>query len=156
MKNQKDFTNNAGFTFIETLIGLAIILIVATIFASSLSVFKESGQLDESQSRTIGMLRDARNRTLASEANSSYGVHFEATKIATFRGSAYNPSDSLNEYYILPSLITISNISLVGGSDVLFQRLSGTTTNSGNVTIQSKNNASRTRTITIYRTGNTK
>ncbi len=145
---------NSGFTFIETLISIAIIVVVAVIFSSALSLFKESGQLDESQSAIMGFLRDARARTLSSENNTNYGVHFETTQTVLFRGSSYNSLNSTNETYVFPSLVKISAISLVGGSDVVFQRLSGTTTNSGTVTLQSQNNTSRTRTITIYATGN--
>ncbi len=145
-----------GFTFLEMLIGVAIIGVVATIFASSLSLFKESSQLDESQVALVGLVRDARGRTIASENNASYGVHFEQTQAVLFQGVSYNSLSVSNEPYILPSFVQISAISLAGGSDVLFQRLSGTTTNSGTVTLQSKNNVSRTRIITIYTIGNVK
>lgn len=144
-----------GFTLLETIMGLFIIVVIMTMFLGAFSSFRESNDLQTAHSTIIGTLKDARGRALASENNNTYGVHFEASKAVLFRGSAYNSSDASNEPYILPPTAKISTISLTGGAvDTIFSRLGGTTTASGSVTISSKNTSARIKTITITTTGN--
>ena len=142
-----------GFTIIESLIGIAIIAIVATMFVSVFGIFRQSSDLTEAHSTIIGILQDARSRTLASESNSIYGVHFEQTQTVLFRGGTYDSSATSNEPYRLPTTVTISAISLGGPSDVVFTRLIGTTTASGTITLQSIADSTATRTVTIFSTG---
>ena len=142
-------------TLIELLASIFIIAILATIFMSAFSTFRENSQLSEAHSAIIGVLKDARSRTLSSQNKSNYGVHFEAAKAVLFKGNIYNSADASNEPYFLPSSVQISAINLTGGAaDTVFTRLLGTTTASGTVTISSKRDVGSTRVITILGTGN--
>lgn len=142
-----------GFTFIEFIISIAIIAIVAVLVVSGFSSFRESVHLNETQAGILGILRDARTRTLSSEKNTVYGVHFESTKAVLFLGNSYNPNSSSNEQYLLPFGARISLISLGGPVDVVFSRLSGSASASGAITIESTANPSKTKTITIISSG---
>ena len=142
-------------TLIELLASIFIIAILATIFMSAFSTFRENSQLSEAHSAIIGVLKDARSRTLSSQNKSNYGVHFEAAKAVLFKGNIYNSADASNEPYFLPSSVQISAINLTGGAaDTVFTRLLGTTTASGTVTISSKRDVGSTSVITILGTGN--
>ena len=142
-------------TLIELLASIFIIAILATIFMSAFSTFRENSQLSEAHSAIIGVLKDARSRTLSSQNKSNYGVHFEAAKAVLFKGNIYNSADASNEPYFLPSSVQISAINLTGGAaDTVFTRLLGTTTASGTVTISSKRAGGSTSVITILSTGN--
>ena len=142
-------------TLIELLVSIFIIAVVAAIFISAFSTFRENSQLSEAHSAIIGMIKDARSRTLSSRGNSAYGVHFETAKTVLFKGDIYNPADASNEPYFLPTSVQISTINLTGGAvDTVFTRLLGTTTASGTVTISSKRDVGSTRVITILCTGN--
>lgn len=144
-----------GFTLLEILISVAILAIVATMFVGVFGGWRASGDLEDARSNIIGMLKDARSKTLASESNAAYGVHFETLKTVLFKGAVYNALDPANKNYILPSSAEISNINLTGGAvDTVFTRLLGTTTASGTITIESKRDQN-TRVITIFATGNT-
>ena len=144
----------SGVTLLEILISVAIIAIVATMLVGVFSAWRASGDLENARSNIIGILKDARSRTLASESNTTYGVHFETEKAALFKGNVYNSSDPANENYNLPGSIKINDISLTGGAvDTVFTRLLGTTTASGTITLESKRNQN-TRLITIFATGN--
>lgn len=146
-----------GFTLLEVLVSMAIIVLVTTMIDSVMSSFGESNKLTEAQSGIIGLLRDARSRTLASEANSNFGVHFENTKAVLFQGDVYDQAASSNEGYILPSSIEINSFVLTGGSsEVIFTRLYGTTTASGTVNLRSMRNNSLTRTVTVNSSGGIK
>ncbi len=143
-----------GITLVEALVALAIVAVAAALIGSVMSSFGESNKLTEADSGIIGLLRDARSRTLASEANSNYGVHFENTRAVLFQGDIYNQASPSNEAYELPSSIEIYNIALTGGvSDLVFTRLYGTTTASGTVHLRSRNDPSKTKTISVYSTG---
>ena len=144
-----------GITLIELLVSISIIAVIATIFISAFSTFRENSQLSEAQSAIIGLLKDARSRTLSSQNKSNYGIHFETAKAVLFKGNAYNPADTSNEPYFLPTSVQISAINLTGGAvDTVFTRLLGTTTASGTVTISSKRTGGSFRVITILGTGN--
>lgn len=142
-----------GLTLIEILVSLSVILIVAGLLISALASFRENNLLTEAQSNIIGMLRDARSRTLGSVGNSAYGIHFEAAKAVLFKGESYDALDPANEAYNLPSILQVSDVSLGGLSDVVFSRLTGVASSFGTVTIESKGDSQKTRVITILSTG---
>ena len=143
-----------GVTLIELLVSIFIIAVVATIFMSAFSTFRENSQLTEAHSAIIGILKDARSIATSSQGKTTYGVHFETAKAVLFKGSTYSASDASNESYVLPAPVEISAISLTGGAaDTIFSILGGTTTASGTVTLRSKKNTSKTRVITIFSTG---
>lgn len=144
-----------GVTLIELLVSIFIIAVIATIFMSVFSTFRENSQLTEAHSAIVGVLKDARSRTLSSQNKSDYGVHFETAKAVLFKGNIYNSADASNEPYFLPTSVQIGPINLTGGAvDTVFTRLLGTTTASGTVTISSKRSGGPTRAITILSTGN--
>ncbi len=144
-------------TLIELLVSFLIIAVIATIFMSAFSTFRENSQLSEAHSAIISMLKDARGRTLSSQNKSNYGVHFETAKAVLFKSNVYNSADAANEPYFLPTAVKIGAITLTGGAvDTVFTRLLGTTTASGTVTISSKRSGGSTRAITILSTGNAK
>ncbi len=146
-----------GFTLLEILLGIGIILLVVVLLSSSLSNFRENNLLTEADATILGLLRDARPRTLASSGNTTYGVHFEETKAVLFKGASYNAADSSNEIYLLPGILNISLINLGGGLvEVIFQRLSGGASSFGTITIISRGDSSKNRVVTILATGSIK
>ena len=143
-----------GFTLLEMILVLAVIAVVSGILLGAFASFREASQLTETHSSIIGILKDARSRTLASKGNSNHGVHFEEIKTVLFKGSTYSSSDPSNEIYLLPAGIKISSINLTGGAaDTVFTRLLGTTTASGKITITSKRDSGQSKTIDILSTG---
>jgi hypothetical protein len=70
-----------------------------------------------------------------------------------FEGNSYDSSDTNNRVTDLNSAVTISNITLSsGGSDVVFQRLTGESTVSGSVVLTLVGTTT-SRTISIQATG---
>lgn len=139
---------------LEVLIVIGIITIVAGIVTGSFSVFKRNNDIKFVVEQSIGILKDARAKTLSSEGDSQYGVHFESSQVVLFTGPAYNPSDASNITYTLPATVLISNTALAGGGvEVVFKRLTGETAQPGSVTFQLVADAARLETITIQSTG---
>lgn len=150
MYKQKTF----GFSLLELLVVLAIISIVAAIVTTAFSTYRSNNDLKFAAERGVSMLREARAKSLSSENDMQYGVHFETAQIVLFAGSTYNASDPNNVVYAFPSTIQIFPITLTGGAvDVIFKRLTGETSQDGTVTMSLTADTSRTKTINIERTG---
>ena len=142
-----------GFTAGELIVSLAIMFVVAGIVMSAFINFRKTQSLSIDTETVIEVLRQARNQTLSSKNSTVYGVHLTAPKITLFTGATYSSGASTNQDYNLSSTDTILTISLNGGgSDVIFQRLSGVTAQNGTVIVSSPG-LSQTKTITIYKTG---
>lgn len=141
---------------IEIIIVIVILGIISAILLSAFSEFRSNGYLIDAETHIVVILRDARSRTLASRGGSQYGVHFEEARAVLFIGNTYNPLDTVNnEIYILPLGVRISDISLGGGGEIIYTRLTGTPSVSGTVTIQLRQNTSKTKIITISAAGAT-
>jgi len=146
----KDF----GFTIIELLIVIAIIAILIVISAFAFPFFQKESDLVNSTEEIINTLRLAQNKTLASEAASKYGVHFENSKIVLFKGASYNPLAPDNETHNLSSKVEIYEVDLTGGgSEVIFERIVGATNQPGKISLRLKDDLTKTKTITIQSSG---
>jgi len=121
----------SGFTLIEFLIVVAVLVILASILFSSIIFFHRRSLIDATNQEIINALRLAQNKTLSSEGASSFGVHFETWRFVLFKGDVYNPSASDNEVHDLLTGMEIAQIGLGGGSDVIFERLTGNAAQAG-------------------------
>lgn len=144
-----------GFTLIELLIVVGIIGVLLIITLSRIGNFGSQSDLDTTAQRIVSTLQIARNQTLASESGDVYGVHFESDKYVLFKGATYDLLDTANKENDI-STTTISSITLLpSGADVVFDRVRGTTSNSGSVTLQLVADASKTKIIVINALGQT-
>lgn len=147
-------TSKQGITALELLMAIAIVAILAAVIITPFAAFRNSKVLDTGAENALSLLSKARGSTLSSKSAYQYGVHFESSKLVLFRGTAYSSSDVNNEIVLLDGAIEISSITLTGGgSDVLFDRLTGKTSNDGTVIIRVKSDTSKTKTVTINTTG---
>lgn len=139
-----------GFNLIESLIVIAIVLIITTFAFNPFTNFRNQEALTGAVEEVLSTLATARNQTLASVGDSQYGVHLSASQVVLFTGATYNSADTTNKITTLNSLIEIANISLVGGDvDIVFQRLTGTTGQSGSLVLRLKAAPSQSRTINL-------
>lgn len=137
----------------EFLIVAAIILLLGTFAIIAFSNFNKKYILEDARTKVIEELNYARSQTLGSEDRSSWGVRFEANRVIKFKGTSYNPADPSNLAVTLPSDTSISSINLGGSIDVVFERLTGRTINTGSITIQLLSNPMSSTTIKIYASG---
>ncbi len=144
---------NGGFTLIELLVATAIILIITVVTLFSLSTLNKQVSLDSASQNILSTLRLARSQTLASKSQTSYGVHFETTKYVFFNGTSYTDGAAGNKEHLLGDS-EISTISLNGGgSEVIFARVRGGTTQYGSVVMRLIGDSSKTKTINIASSG---
>jgi len=152
MSNQTSL--GKGFTFIEVLVAIAVIVALAAVVFSALARFNRVQTLNSATESVHASLSEARSLTLASKSSMVYGVHFDVGSTTLFQGTAYVPGDPDNKVLALSNTVTISDISLEGGGeDVVFDRLTGKTSQFGTVTLSLNADATKTRVITIDASG---
>lgn len=143
-----------SFTLIELIVTIGIILVLVVLGALAFRTFQKESNLANNTEEIINILRFAQNKTLASEDASTYGIHFENDKFVLFKGAVYDPLASDNDVYNLSSSVEINEINLAGGaSEVIFDRVTGTTVQSGNISLRSKLDLSKTRVVYIESSG---
>ena len=135
-----------GYTLIELLIVIAVLAIILVLSVVVFYTLTRKTDLDTSRDNIISTLNSARNKTLASEGADQYGVYFD---ISTSPDRYILRNTSFEEIHDLPSTI---EISIGGGSEVVFKRLDGSTDNYGSITIKHLT-TNETRTIYIYPSG---
>lgn len=145
-----------GFTLIEFLIVLFISMLLTVLIFTGLVFFERQSILDKEAQASVQLLRLAQNKTVVSEANQQYGVHFETNQVVLFQGINYLAGDPNNETYILDQQIEISQINLnpaTSTANVIFEKINGHTQNYGLFTLKILNDPIQTKTVYIEPSG---
>ncbi len=147
-------SNKNGLTLLELIIAIAVLFILVAIVISSFIGLRNTQALNSASEQINAMIDEARFKTLSSKKSLQYGVHFETNKIVLFEGDTFVESLPGNKEFVLSAFVEISNIELNGGgSDVFFQKLTGSTNQYGTITIRSVKNNSNAKIIKIEQTG---
>ncbi len=145
---------NFGFSLIEIIAVIAIGGILISVVMFSFSSFRNSKIIDISADQVLSIINEARVKAVSSEDYSRFGVHFETGKAVFFKGDSYVNQNSGNVETELSPLAEISDISLSGGgSDIVFQKLTGKTGNYGSLRIRLKSDNSQYKNISVKSTG---
>lgn len=147
-------SKKSGFTLAETLMVVAITIMVSAITMFSFSAYGSTEAISKDQSRVVSVLEKARALTLNSYNSSQYGVHFASSTVTIFTGVTYNPLATSNIVTTLNSKVQISDVALSGGgNDIIFNRLSGETNQMGTTTLSLISASTTVRTVTVYGSG---
>lgn len=141
-----------GFSLLEIIITIAIVLILSAVGLSALSNYNKKQSLKANADTVLSVLSEARAKTTASDGGSRYGVHFEESKVVLFR-EAYVAGAADNAEFNIVGPVKIGSINIAGGNDVLFKKISGETDNNGSIVI-SLNDGSDSVEIDVEKTGN--
>jgi prepilin-type N-terminal cleavage/methylation domain-containing protein len=143
-----------GFTMLEVIV---VIIIFAVILGLSILYYQTTQvrtDLNGQVSQFVSYARLAQSGTDAGKNNSDHGIHLENNRYVLFIGSSYVNGAGTNVVIPLPPTIVIQNINLNGGgSDIVFERPYGETTDFGSVDFHSAQ-LNETKTITISNLGN--
>ena len=143
----------SGLSIVEFLVILSIIFLLSALVLNTFIDLRKYQSLKKDTEIIVEVLNQARSQTISSLGSTQYGVHMASSKVTLFSGSSYDPASTTNKDYPLSSTDTILTITLAGGgSDVIFQRLSGETLQDGTIVISSPT-TSKTESVTIYKTG---
>ncbi|HEA84433.1 MAG TPA: hypothetical protein ENI04_00395 [Candidatus Wildermuthbacteria bacterium] len=144
-----------GTSLLEVIIGVAVLFILVAIALPSSSTQKTT-DIQVGTQQIVSTLSLARSRTTASESASQHGVFFDAASNAytLFEGSDYASRNiAEDEVFELARSVEISSVSFGGGDEVVFERIYGSTLQSGSVTIQLISDSSVTATILVAASG---
>src|ERR1035437_5373941 len=120
-----------GFTLLEILIVIAILAVLTVISLNTFVQIKNSQAQQMDTETIVETLRQARSQTLSSQSASQYGVHFASGAITLFTGASYVSNDPNNKIFTLSNVNVITASLSGGGSDIVFNRLSGETSQDG-------------------------
>ena len=121
-------------------------LLIAVSLPLTLSFYK-TRQLDVYENGIVQAIRRAQLKAMSVEADSSFGVYITLNHYVLFRGNSYaTPRDTTyDEVFELPS-----NLSVTGLSEIVFSRLKGVPSVTGNITLTLD---SKSETININEVG---
>lgn len=143
-----------GFTVIELVIGIAIIIILAGISVPSFNKFKTSQIHNSEVSNALSLLNEARTRAVTGDYARAYSVSINnVNKTLNLFRVTTDPGDvAYSELVTMDSHVTMTNT--ISGGTITFARYTGITSNTGTITITTTSGSySRTSTIQIYPTG---
>lgn len=148
----------AGFTLVELLVVLGAL---ALLFAVSIPAFRSFGRtsdLNNGAEEIMSALRLARERAAASEGASRWGVKFSTSttpnQFILFKGNSYLSRDTAQDrMYRTPAAVEIFETGLTGGSEVVFARLTGTTTQAGMLRLRLAANPMASTTVAVDASG---
>ena len=153
IKNKNKIKTDEGFTVVELMIIIAITVIFFSKVPSLYASYYNSNGLGDSSSGVVNTLKRARLYTVTGREDQQWGVHFETAKFVLFKGTSYSVSDPENEDHDLLSAISVININLNGGgSDLIFEPITGETNQHGSVGL-SHITSGELRTININAAG---
>jgi len=124
-----------GFSLIEVLLAVIIISILIGLASTYYSNSQVRADISYQASNLVHYLRLAQSGALSGLNDSDQGIHFDETGYTLFEGSTYDEDEPKNVRKDLPESMTLSDIDLNGGDDVIFEKGSGETDNDGTVTL---------------------
>ena|SRR5260221_110150 len=119
-------SRNSGFTIIEIIITIAILIIILSFGLFISFDFYKNYSFRSERNIIISVLQKARDQSLNNIDQTSHGVHFEANpnlKYTIFEGSSYDQDNQNN--LVVNASYGISITSLILPFDVIFDQLSG-------------------------------
>ncbi|MEK7510561.1 MAG: type II secretion system protein [Patescibacteria group bacterium] len=147
-----------GFTLIETLVVLGMFFAAVALAVPVFRSFQKESDLSNATHQIQNILKLAQSKTIASESESKYGVSFNTAltphRYTLFQGNSYASRDpAFDQVFILPTSVEIFLISLGAGSEAVFDRIQGTTSQSGTISLRVIGDPSKTATIYVENSG---
>lgn len=147
-----------GFTLIEIMVVVAIASVLVATSIGMFDQFSKNVSVANDMQEFYATIKLAQNKTLASDATSQYGVYLDAVAspntYTLFKGATYATRDATQDVvYSLSNRTEFFGISFAGGTQVVFDRVTGYTSQSGNVTIRQKTNTANNKTLYISSSG---
>ncbi|MFH1508605.1 MAG: prepilin-type N-terminal cleavage/methylation domain-containing protein [bacterium] len=142
-----------GFTLAEILVVIAIMAIIAAAAYPVISNYRKSVEVESAAEEIQNVLRQAQSESMTVKNEIEHGVYFDEVnaKFILFAGTSYDPVATDNYEYNLSANVEYLSINFEGldSQTVVFSKLSGSTSNDGNVIIRSVRDASYEATVSV-------
>lgn len=136
-----------GFTFVEVLLSIGMLAVIAGISVPVFQSFQVRNDLDDIAISVVQTLRRAQVLSQAVDGDTTWGVRVESGLVALFKGATYATRDTgFDETFDIPGSLVPSGLQ-----EVVFGKLTGVPQGAGSITLTS--NANETRIITINAKG---
>ncbi len=146
--------SHRGVTALELLIVIAILGVLVSVVVPSFLNFRRSSILNTETLQMVTLINKARLSSISSKGDQQYGVHFEATKIVFFQGTTYVAGAGTNEEHVFDQALTLTSIIVNGGgSDTVFQKITGSTAQNATTTLRVVGSTTASSTIVVRPTG---
>jgi prepilin-type N-terminal cleavage/methylation domain-containing protein len=120
-----------GFSLIELVIVLSIMLMLSAVVGTLASNTLPKSQLQSESEAMVESLRHAQALSIAGKHDQLWGVHLSATTLTLFAGTNYAARDTqYDQVRTLPAGISVSGLA-----DVVFEAITGQTSNTGTITL---------------------
>ena len=133
MNRESRIKRTGGFTLIEVLVVMALIILIGVITLVSLLGRKSRRTLDTATTQLVATFREAESRAVAQSQNTAWGVHLDNTTTtsafyALFSSSSYAQAYEAN-HYRLPAGVFFTTSTVPAGSskNVVFFQMTGAT-----------------------------
>ncbi len=141
--------NMRGFTFIEIMVVVAVVLVLSAIAVWSLGAMNERLLLRAAMSDVAFALEAAKARAVAGTGGEPHGVNFEADHFTEFSGNSFNVDDEGNVVHALDDRVGLSTDILQSEESVIFSRLSGAIDEAVTITVYLIDDPDMNKTIVI-------
>jgi len=144
-----------AFTFIETLIVIGIIVLITGLTIPTFRYFQSDSVLNNNAQEIVSALRLAQSKTIASEFEDNWGIYFNPDSYVLFKGVSFiDREPAYDKTYKLSKRAEIYEINLsLGGSEIVFERISGVVLNYGNISLRLKAEQDKTKQVYISNAG---
>ncbi len=142
-----------GFSLYELLIAMAVLLILVAVTLNSMSDYARTQQHTRLVEEIGHQIHLARQQTLASKADSTYGIYVGTSTIEVFAGASPVVGSSANTILDLSAVTQTATSSFSDGNwYVVFERITGAASATGTITV-TDTVLERTATYTIHSSG---
>lgn len=122
-KNLNSKRIKAGFTFVELILLVGMILILTTMSTAFYSRFINQNSVANASDQIVMQLRKAQMYAMMGKQNSNWGVGYSSNTITLYRGPVFSGHNSaFDENFTVPISVTITGLS-----DVNFTKTTGVT-----------------------------
>lgn len=147
---------NAGFTLMEVLVVLGVMVLLLTLVLVNFNGINRRSEVANTAEDLSSLLREAQSQSMAVVNELPHGVFLDTSldRFILFEGQTYDPFSPTNAITLLPRSIDIASVDLNGGgSSVIFEPLTGATSNFGSLSLQSTRDATIQAQVTISSQG---
>ena len=151
-----------GFTLVEIIVTFAIFVVLLASSVVALSVLRGGSDLQEEARGLQRVFELARNKTIASQGDARYGVYIDKAtsphQYVLFQGQSptFDYATRLiseDEIYALSQTIEFGTVSFGGVSEVVFDRIQGSTSFIGSAELRVKADPTNVQTVSMESSG---
>ncbi len=130
-------TRKNGFTFLELLIVLSIMLVIGVMSSVIYSRFLLQNAVANTQDELFGQFRKAQLYAMVGKQNSNWGVNYGTNKITLYKGNSFaSRTTAFDEIFTVNTTVNVNGLS-----DENFSRITGTPSTTLSITMSGGGNS---------------